>query len=138
MWLTLPRLAGALSTLPILIACGAAGRDPSVLTAPELTRSRAANAYDAIRRVRPEILRIRESGSLVYFSAANPAVALDNSLVGGVEVLRSIPTEQVARIEYLSPRQAAERYGLGFSHGLVLVTKRAGSGPKLANSSASP
>src|SRR5262245_16488848 len=57
MWLSLPRLVGAVSSLPILFACasgGATGRDANLITAPELGRSRAANVYEAIRQVRPE------------------------------------------------------------------------------------
>ena len=50
MWLTLPRLVGVLSPFPILIACASAGaRDANVITAPELSRSKARNAYDAIQ-----------------------------------------------------------------------------------------
>src|SRR5262245_2893438 len=55
MWPTLPRLVGALSPLPILLACASGGAQANVITAPELSRSSAANAYDAIRRVRPEM-----------------------------------------------------------------------------------
>lgn len=134
MWLTLPRLVGALSPLPILIACAsgaATPRDPNVITAPELSRSRAANTYDAIRHIRPELLRSREPGSLLFFTPRRPAVAVDNTLVGGVEVLRAIPINQVARIEYLSAWEAAKRYGSGFENGIVLVAKQTGSEPEL-------
>lgn len=126
MWLSLPRLVGALSPLPILIACasGGATRDPSVITAPELGRSRATNTYEAIRHIRPELLRSRESGSLLLFTARRPVVAVNDTVVGGVEVLRALPVEKVARIEYVSAWVAANRYGSGFGNGIVLVTKR--------------
>jgi hypothetical protein len=134
MWLTLPRLVGALSPLPILIACASGGavHDANVITAPELSRSRAANAYDAIRRVRPEMLRNRESGTLLFFSARRPVVPVDDSLAGGVEVLRAIPIDEVARIEYVSAWEAAKRYGTGFGNGIVLVAKRTGAEPELS------
>jgi hypothetical protein len=135
MWLTFPRLIGALSPLPLLLACasgGAMARDANVITAPELSRSRAANAYDAIRRVRPEMLRSRDPGSVVFFKASRPAVAIDDSLAGGVEVLRAIPVVEVARIEYVSAWQAATRFGSTFGDGIVLVAKRPGSVPELA------
>lgn len=126
MWLSLPRLVGALSPLPILIACasGGATRDPSVITAPELGRSRATNTYEAIRHIRPELLRSRESGSLLLFTVRRPVVAVNDTVVGGVEVLRALPVEKVARIEYASAWVAANRYGSGFGNGIVLVTKR--------------
>ncbi len=131
MWLSLPRLVGALSPLPILIACASGGgRDPYVITAPELSRSRAMNAYDAITHIRPELLRTRYPGSLVYFETRRPAVAVDNTLVGGVEVLRTIPIDGVARIEYVNAWEAAKRYGLSFGNGVMLVETRSGSEPR--------
>jgi hypothetical protein len=127
MWLSFPRLVGALSPLPILIACasGGATSDPSVITAPELSSSRATNTYDAIRHIRPEFLRSRESGSLLLFTVRRPVVAVNDSVVGGVEALRAMPLDDVARIEYLSAWKAANRYGSGLGNdGIVLVTKR--------------
>ena len=134
MWLTLPRLVGALSPLPILVACasgGATARDPHVITAPELSRSRAGNTYDAISRLRPEVLRTRGSGSVLFFSPRRPLIAVDHTIVGGVEVLRAIPVDSVARIEYVSASDAAKRYGPGFGNGIVLVAKRTGFEPEL-------
>jgi hypothetical protein len=136
MWLTFPRLIGALSPLPLLLACasgGATAGEANVITAPELSRSRAANAYDAIRHVRPELLRNRDAGSVLFFSARRPVVAVDDSLAGGVEVLRAIPIDEVARIEYLSAWKAAKRYGSGYENGIMLVTRRTGSDLELAN-----
>ena len=103
MWLSLPRLVGVLSLFPILIACASAGaHDANVITAPELSRSKARNAYEAIHQIRPEMLRTRDPGAMVYFKARKPAVAVDYTLVGGVEVLRTLPTGKVARIEYVN------------------------------------
>ena len=76
MWLSLPRLVGALSPFPILIACASAGaHDANVITAPELSRSKAPTAYDAVRQIRPEMLRTRDPGAIVYFKARQPVVA---------------------------------------------------------------
>ena len=127
MWLTSPRLMGVLSPLPILIACasgGATAHDPNVIAAPELGSSRAVNTYDAIRRIRPELLRTRGSGSLMYFTARRPVVAVDNTIAGGVEALRAIPVAEVARIEYVSAREAAKKHGPGFGNGIVFVARR--------------
>ena len=133
MWLSLPRLAGVLSPFPILIACASAGaRDANVITAPELGRSKAPTAYDAIRQIRPEMLRTRDPGTLVYFKARQPVVAVDNTLVGGVEVLRTLPTAKVVRIEYVDSWLAAKRYGTGFRNGIMLIETRADSGSDFA------
>jgi len=138
MWLSFPRLVGALSPLPILIACatsGATGHDPNVITAPELSSSRATNAYDAIRQIRPEMLRTRDPGTLVYFKASRPVVAIDNTLVGGVEVLQAMSLEKVARIEYVSGWKAAKRYGQTFGNGVMLIETRPGSEAELQSAS---
>ncbi len=132
MWFSLPRLVGVISPLPILIACASAGaRDASVITAPELSGSKARNAYDAIRQIRPEMLRTRDPGSVVYFKARQPIVAVDNTVVGGVDVLRTLPTGKVARIEYVNSWVAAKRYGTGFRNGVLLIETRADSEPEV-------
>jgi hypothetical protein len=136
MRLTLSRLAGVVSPLPILIACAAGGataQSANVITAPELARSRATNTYDAIRQTRPELLRERAPGSLMLFSARHPAVAVDNVLVGGIETLQAIPPGDVARIEYVSAWKATKKYGPGFSEGIMLVEKRTGSDVDLSS-----
>jgi hypothetical protein len=132
MWLRFPQLVAALSPLPILIACASSGIDSNVITAPELSRSRATSTYDAIRQIRPELLRTRDPGTLVYFKASRPLVAVDNTLVGGVEVLRAISIDKVARIEFVAGYNAAKAYGPGFQNGLMLIETRPDSDPKLA------
>jgi hypothetical protein len=99
-----------------------------VITAPELSRSHATNAYDAIHQIRPELLRTRDPGTLVYFKASRPVVAVDNTIVGGVEVLRAMP-----RIEYVSPWEAAKRYGSTFGNGVMLIETRPVSAAELAD-----
>jgi hypothetical protein len=133
MWLSLPRLVGVLSPFPILIACASAGaHDANVITAPELSRSKAPTAYDAVRQIRPEMLRTRDPGAMVYFKARQPLVAVDNTLIGGVEVLRTLPTGKVARIEYVNSTVAAKRYGTEFRDGVMLIETRADSAPEFA------
>ncbi|HYC31010.1 MAG TPA: hypothetical protein VEB59_01915 [Gemmatimonadales bacterium] len=123
-----PRLAAVLSPLPILLACASAGaRDSHLITAPELSRGTPGTAYDAIRRIRPEMLRTRDPGSMVYFKPSRPAVAVDNILVGGVDVLRHLPAVEAARVEYVDSWVAARRYGMGFGNGLLLIETRADS-----------
>jgi hypothetical protein len=133
MWRSLPRLMGVLSPFPILIACASAGaHDANVITAPELSRSKARNAYEAIHQIRPEMLRSRVPGSMVYFKARQPVVAVDYNLVGGVALLRSLPTGKLARIEYVNSWMAAKRFGTGFGDGVMLIETRADSEPEFA------
>jgi len=133
MWLSHPRLVGVLSPFPILIACASAGaHHANVITAPELSRSKARNAYDAIQQIRPEMLRIRDPGAMVYFKARQPVVAVDYTLVGGVELLRTLPTGKVARIEYVNAWVVAKRFGTGFGDGVMLIESGADSEPEFA------
>jgi hypothetical protein len=125
MWTAVPRLVGAIVVFSVSFACASGGarlQDPNVITAPELARSGAANAYDAIRRLRPEMLRSTGSGALTYFAVRRPVVAVDNTIVGGLDVLRTLNINHVARIESVGPWQAAKRYGSTFGDGVVLVT----------------
>src|SRR5436190_19260113 len=112
MRLTLPKLAAALSPLSILLGCasGGAGQASTVITAPELAGRRAGSTYQAILHIRPELLRSRDGGSLMLFQARRPAVAVNNTLVGGVDALRSIPADQVTQLEYVSAWKAGKRY----------------------------
>jgi hypothetical protein len=57
---------------------------------------------------------------------------VDNTLVGGIEVLRTIPVDQVIHLEYLSARKAANRYGMTFRDGILLVQTRGSSGDQLS------
>jgi hypothetical protein len=68
----------------------------------------------------------------MYFKARQPVVAVDNTIVGGVEVLRTLPTGKVARIEYVNSSVATKRYGRGFGNGLMLIETRADSEPEVA------
>jgi hypothetical protein len=74
----------------------------------------------------------------VYFKARQPVVAVDNTLVGGVEVLRALPTGKVARIEYVDSWVAARRYGMGFTNGVMLIVTRADTASEFAAGSSSP
>ena len=75
------------------------------------------------------MLRSRGSGSLMLFTQRQPAVAIDNVIVGGVETLRVLPVSEVSRIEYVNSRKAAKQFGLHFPDGILLVSKRTGSDP---------
>lgn len=119
------RLAAGLS-FPVLLAGAAeaaAAQDRVVITTPELDRSGASTVYGAIRRLRPQLLRARPSGSLLYFSERRPVVAVNGEMKGGLEVLQDMPVGEVALVEYLDARGAKQRYGIEVADGLVLVVK---------------
>jgi hypothetical protein len=125
MWNTFIRLAAGLS-VPVLLAGAAqpaAAQYRVVITAPELASSGASTVYGAIRRLRPQLLRARPSGSVLYFSERRPVVAVNEEVKGGLEVLQDMPIGEAALVEYIDARAAKQRYGIETADGLVLVVK---------------
>jgi len=125
MWNTFIRLAAGLS-FPVLLAGAAevaAAQDRVVITAPELAQSGASTVYGAIRQLRPQLLRVRPSGYLLYFTERRPVVTVNEEVKGGLEVLQDMPIGEAALVEYLDARGAKQRYGIETADGLVLVVK---------------
>lgn len=96
---------------------GAAGADDqNVLTAEDLAPYQGGSAYDAVNRIRRQWTRTRgEDGVRVY---------LDGRELGGVGELRTIQVSAVARMEYIEPRAAIQKHGVGHSSGAIEVTSR--------------
>ncbi len=112
--------------LVLLVACvGRArqtgpGRD--VLTAEEIASVPATNIYDVVRRLRPQWLRQRSSGTPSDPVPVRPMVYVDGVPQGRVGVLRDYRREGVIRMEFLGPSDATNRFGTGHSGGAILVT----------------
>lgn len=125
MWHSFIRLAAGLS-VPVLLAGAAqpaAAQDRVVISAPELAGRGASTVYGAIRRLRPQLLRARPSGYLMYFTERRPVVAVNDEVKGGLEVLQDMPVGEAALVESIDARGAKQRYGIEAADGLVLVVK---------------
>ena len=124
-------VVGVLSPFPILIACARCAHDANVITAPELSRSKAPNAYAAIQQIRPEMLRTRTRHHRVLQgpparcrrglhprrrrrSATNPS-----HWQGGPDRIRQL-------------LDGGQRFGTGFGDGVMLIETRADSVPEFA------
>ncbi|MDH5235169.1 MAG: hypothetical protein OEW77_09410 [Gemmatimonadota bacterium] len=87
-----------------------------------------ANAYDLVNRLRPTMMRARgrSSGTSGSSSAAEqPAAYLDNQRLGGLELLQTVIRASIQEIRYISPTDAAVRWGLGHPAGVIqVITKR--------------
>ena len=79
--------------------------DNDVITREELLRTGAGDLYQAVERLRPLWLRSRGSRSLT--SETEIAVIRDGSYFGPVESLRTIPTDQAFRLEYMDAATVA-------------------------------
>jgi hypothetical protein len=92
------------------------------------------NLADAIQRLRPHWLRrseAREQGRLPGAGRADPlAVWVDESRVGGVEVLNSLAVQGVSGVRYYSGPEAEARFGNGNASGAIhVVTANSGKRP---------
>jgi hypothetical protein len=104
-----------------------AGGGNEVLRRDEISRSGATDAFTAIRMLRPVFLQSRGRTSILRQENSEPAVYLDDRLIGGLATLRDIPATQVIEVRFFGPAQAQMRWGTGNSAGAILV--RTG-GPK--------
>lgn len=106
-----------------------------VILRDELAASSATNAYEAVQSLRPNWLIIRgvhnftETGGLsggersLTATPGTPQIRtyLDWATLGEVEHLRQIPMLDIQSIQFLSPAQAALRFGAGHTHGAIVV-----------------
>lgn len=94
------------------------------ITATELQSAGAATAYDAVRRIRPELLTRRAVVALDDPYKGFPVVYLDGKLQGSVDLLHTIPVEAIAAIHYLSGSEGHSRYGKYHPGGVIDVHAR--------------
>jgi outer membrane cobalamin receptor len=124
-----PPLATALLSVT-LAACVAPNQvprpvpDPLMITADEITYSRATSAYDAIQRLRANFLSRRGDTRFLGTSSPYPTVYVDGLRFGGIDALRGIPATQIATIQLFRSWDAATRYGNNNAGGVIAVTTR--------------
>lgn len=104
-------------------AKGSAPRDRALLTAEDIQKSGAVEAFTAVQTLRPHWLVKR--GSTSFRQTEIVKVYLDGNLMGGPDQLRQITTTSIESIRYMDGLEATQRYGLDHGQGAVLVfTKR--------------
>lgn len=115
-----------------LVACVAPARvhqpapDPQFITQVDIVNSRAFDAYDAIRLLRPGFLGFRGHTSVLGTSSPYPRVYVDGLLYGEFDALRAIPASQVATIRLYRSWDAMTRFGGGNMGGVIAITTRIG------------
>lgn len=95
-----------------------------VLLASEIATIPGTTAYDAIMRLRPEFLRTRGADSPSNPLPMTPEIYVDDMHLGGIETLRTLRAEQIARVEYLGASDATTRFGTGHTAGVILIKTR--------------
>lgn len=112
---------------------------PNLITADEIARANVQNAYEAVQKLRPSMLRQRQiasadgqggvrSGSRpsgTGVSAGEVVVYMDNTRVGNVEQLRQISVSSISAVRYFSASEAQTKWGSGHAGGVIeVLTKR--------------
>ena len=91
------------------------------ITRVEITRSQAINAYDAVRILRPNMLRERGKVTIRGNDVREPVVYMDNQRMGGISFLRDIPVTEIFEIRYHTAAQAQIKWGNGHMQGVIQV-----------------
>jgi hypothetical protein len=105
-------------------------RQPNLISLEEIeqVRNEATNAYDIVKRLRPQFLRGRGANSFGNAaggsSMATPKLVVDGSPVGDISMLNQIPASNVREIRYLSSSDATTQFGTGYDGGAVVVMTR--------------
>ena len=113
--------------LALVAACStnAAGTRASrsdMITVDDLRAANSTNLYDAVRTIRPNWLRARSPNSLQ--NQGQVQVYFDDTRIGGVDNLRSIPTQGIAYLRWFDPISASSRWGLDHEQGAIVVSTR--------------
>lgn len=122
----------AAATLALVSCARPRSNDPGgirasdVLTIDEISKSQSQNAYDAVRRLRPAFLASRGPTTLLQRQERQIVVYLDGRRYGDVESLRTITTDGIFEVRYLSPNQAQQRWGMNHAGGVIHVVTTSG------------
>ena len=95
--------------------------DRSVITVDQIQQGGYRNAYDAVEGLRATWLKERPDG---LTTQREIQVYLDNSRMGGVQMLRQIATAQIASIQFIDAATAINRWGVDHSLGVIMVISK--------------
>lgn len=116
---------GSTPTLQATPTATATKKDPDLIVEAELADPSVAtgNAFDAVRRLRPQFLTTRGTRSLSG-GAGSIRVSVDGSALQSLAALKDMNAREVKEIRYLSAPQAAQTFGTASGAGPVILVKR--------------
>lgn len=88
----------------------------------------ARDAYELVRRLRPQFLNVRATGSGGRTKPVDILVWVNGAERGPLETLRTIPAHAVLQIQKLSQADAVTQFGKD-QNGVILVRVATGSPP---------
>ena len=123
------------ATLLALAGCAAAasGGDATpaqreVITRAEIEATPVTNAFELVRRLRPEFLQPyrRVPSQLAPDTQRFATVYVDGVRWGDIRALERLYVADLAEIRYLNGPDATTRFGIGHAAGAILVKTRQG------------
>lgn len=96
----------------------------NVILGEELAGSSADNALQAIKLLRPSMLRPRGATISVPTGSADIVVYQDGVKTGGPSSLELVPIISVREIRFINASDATTRFGTGHAMGAILVTTK--------------
>ena len=125
------RSAGlVLSAAVLTTACAMGGTTslaPAVadrIESDAIRGSTAGNAYELVRRMKPQWLQGRGRESLRSARESVPVVYVGSTRQGTVEILHSFALGGIEELLYVDATTATTRYGSGHGGGVILVVLR--------------
>jgi hypothetical protein len=122
----------SIAALVVLAGCsaGTGGTEAPRLRRDLITRGQieemnATDAFDVVQRIRPEFLRQRGQSSITGGEQL-AVVYVDGVRRGGPEILRTLRTNEVEEIRFVSGTDATTRYGTDHGGGAIEVKSRRG------------
>jgi hypothetical protein len=114
-------LAACASSPPGSVSAAAPKRGGlDLITRAEMDRGQWVNAYELVRNLRPRWIGTRGVDT-VLGRAGEVQVYVDGVRLGGVDLLRNVPTSAINRMEWIDPISAAGRWGFAHNHGVIAV-----------------
>ncbi len=101
-------------------------RNRTILTLEEIRESRTSetNAFEVIKKMRPEYLRSRGSSSLQNTVPVTAVVYVDDFRYGALDTLRTVAADHIFQVTYLNSSDATTRFGTDHLGGAILITTR--------------
>lgn len=98
------------------------GGSRQLISEPEIEQSTATNAFDLVRRIRPQWLRSR--GQMSIERPSDVVVYVNGHPHGGSGALNDVHIQSIRQIQFLSAVEATQRFGTDHARGAILVTLR--------------
>jgi hypothetical protein len=99
----------------------------AVITESEIPTTGTETAFDLIRRIRPEYLRLKPSQTYNGNSsgvAAPPTVILNGQRFGNPDDLKTISASTLSTVRYYSIEEGKRKFGMQYGGGVIEITYR--------------